>query len=503
MHLLQEDGDRTDCRHVIAGKENPRTVPGLPTCSAQDHLKALLIYSHAEADAEAVLCCLRQRFRCEVLYPEQDVSRLRRRRFEYIFASLEALEQTGPDAVAGYKKLAADYPTAKIVVSGPHERLRAVVRLVQAGASDYLTSPVVPAEVDLVTAGIEEAEALRQEVGHLRERTWKNDRALTESHSRLMSETLRKVAVVSATNSSVLLTGETGTGKGVLARFLHRQSPRASKPFVAVHCGAIPEALLESELFGHEKGAFTGATRRKRGKFEVAHTGTIFLDEIGTVSPATQVKLLHILQERTLQRLGGEEDIPVDVRIISATNEDLAAKAADGSFRTDLFYRLNVFPIHIPALRERLEDLALLIGFFLERMNLQSQRDVQGIHAEVLAAFRRYDWPGNIRELENLLERAYILEEGNVLGPDGFPAELFDPGTAMKQIMPIDFSQRLANVRRETTDLVEREYLAVLLERCQGRIGRAARSAGISERQLHKLMVKHSIRKEVFRKKSE
>ncbi len=313
-----------------------------------------------------------------------------------------------------------------------------------------------------------------------------------------MQAVLRKVATVAPTESTVLFTGETGTGKTVLARILHYQSLRRKHPFVSVQCSAVAEGLLESELFGHEKGAFTGAIRRKPGKFELAQHGSIFLDEIGTISATAQIKLLKVLEEKEFQRVGGEETIHCDVRIIAATNSDLKQLILEGTFRSDLYYRLNVFPIEVPPLRERREDIPLLVDAFLQRLDKVYRKRIFGLEPAVLEAFQRYAWPGNVRELENLIERAYILESGSVLRAENFPSDLF--GTAAPPPPAgIDASRPLRDFRAEWTRHAEAAYLRALLQRHSGRIASSARAAGIGVRQLHKLLARHGIRKEEFR----
>jgi len=284
-----------------------------------------------------------------------------------------------------------------------------------------------------------------------------------------------------------------------VARAMHRLSVRQENPFIVINCGAIPENLLESELFGHEKGAFTGAVRRQLGKFEVAKGGTIFLDEIGTITPSAQIKLLQILQDGIFQRIGGEETIEADVRVIAATNTDLKEMCDAGTFRTDLYYRLNVFPIEIPPLRERAEDMEQLIEVFLARLNKFSPRNIRAVHPEVLDAFKKYHWPGNIRELQNLIERAYIIEKSPVLTKESFPGELFDASVSHSPVAPLDITLTLAEVRRNALDDIERSYLKQLLTAHCGRIKDTARRAGVSNRQLFTLMKRLGLRKEEFK----
>ena len=307
-----------------------------------------------------------------------------------------------------------------------------------------------------------------------------------------------KLKSVATTNSTVLISGETGTGKGVLARLIHRHSNRKDAQFISVHCGAIPDTLLESELFGHEKGAFTSAVKRKLGKFEIADRGTIFLDEIGTITPAAQIKLLQVLQDGIFQRVGGEVTIHTDVRIIAATNMDLKQMCEEGQFRKDLYYRLNVFPIEVPLLMERSEDIPHLAMMFLDRMNKLNTKAITGISPAVMEALVHYPWPGNIRELENLIERAYILETGPVLHPDSFPGEIFEYGSSDLEVTRVNAGS-LAYVRKKGIEEIEKNYLMDLLNETMGRIKQAAEIAGITTRQLHKLMTKYNLHKEDYK----
>jgi transcriptional regulator with GAF, ATPase, and Fis domain len=313
-----------------------------------------------------------------------------------------------------------------------------------------------------------------------------------------MREVYQKANLVASTRTTVLLTGETGVGKSTLARYIHLNSGSRDKPFLAINCGAIPENLIESELFGHEKGAFTGAVSRKTGRFEQAHGGTIFLDEVGTLSQSAQVKLLYFMQDRIFQRVGGTKDIHVDVRIIAATNADLRSLCVGDMFRQDLMYRLNVFPIEIPPLRERTEDIPLMAANILARLKQVLPGQVEGITREVIEAFENYSWPGNVRELENLLERALILETSTMLTPMSFPPQLFihNPGPE-NELINIDLP--LSQVRKIHTEAIEKQYLQQLLIKNRGKIRDSARQAGIGERQLNKLMSKYGLDKKEFK----
>ena len=325
---------------------------------------------------------------------------------------------------------------------------------------------------------------------------------VTQTLNPAMQDVLRKVCAVAGTETTVLVTGETGTGKNVLARIIHYNSRRRDHPFVSVQCSAVPETLLESELFGHEKGAFTGAIRRKPGKFELACEGTIFLDEIGTVLPSAQVRLLQILEEREFHRVGGEETVRADVRVIAATNSDLQQLIRTGNFRSDLYYRLNVFPIEVPPLRDRREDIPTLVDVFIRRLEKVYRKSVSGIEPEVMEAFQGYSWPGNIRELENLLERAFVLENSPVLRMENFPADLFR-SPLQRVLSGPDTSQPLRKVREDSIREVEAAYLRAILRKHDGRIRESADNAGVGVRQMHKLLTRHGIDKDDFKKEQD
>lgn len=324
-----------------------------------------------------------------------------------------------------------------------------------------------------------------------------------------MQRFMKLVERVAGADSSLLIEGETGVGKERLARAIHAASRRRSGPFLAVNCAAIPEGLLESELFGHEQGAFTGASRSRRGYFELAHGGTLFLDEIGEVPLHLQAKLLRVLEDHAVLRVGGERSIKVDVRVITATNRDLAEEARAQRFRSDLYFRLAVVTLAIPPLRERLEDIPDLVSRFLGELSAQLGRSVPGICDEALVALSRYAWPGNVRELINVLERALLLAPGDTITIDDLPRAISDVSSpprpdedaaGLVAAVPSSLSDRpLREARRVIVDAFERRYLEELLRRTGGRIGDAARQAGINERSLYDLMQRHGLRKEDFR----
>ena len=426
---------------------------------------------------------------------------LRDKRYDFIFVDLTILRASmpGDDYSAGFEPFRKLYATIQIIVLAPKNMVGEAIKAKLSGASDFITYPINPAEVRHITESIQESLILESELDYLRDQFWEKDSLeVIQTKSPKMKELFDKIRSVAPTKSAVLLVGETGTGKSLFAKLIHRHSNRRNDQFISVHCGAIPDTLLERELFGHEKGAFTGAIRRKLGKFEIAHGGTIFLDEIGTLTPAAQIKLLQVLQDGTIQRVGGEETIKVDVRVISATNADLEKMCENGLFRKDLYYRLNVFPIEIPPLREREEDISQLAKGFLKRMNRINTKTVNGIHPKVLNALINYSWPGNIRELENLIERAYILEPSSELSPESFPIELMEIDSGSSGT-PHDRHLSLAQVRKKGIEDIERTYLKELLANNNGRIRTTAEMAGITTRQLHKLMVKYGLRKETFK----
>ncbi len=432
---------------------------------------------------------------------ENGLKMLQKRRIDLIFADLDLLRSEFPKE--NYQNILQPFwrfsPSADIIIMTEPILIREAVMAVKAGAGDYLTYPLNSAEIKFVTEHLYRARKKDSELDYLRDQFWETEsHEIVRTRSPLMKQVFDKLRSAAPTKTTVMLYGETGVGKGIMAGLVHRHSNRKNQPFISLHCGAIPDTLMESELFGHEKGAFTGAVKRKLGKFEIAQEGTLFLDEIGTVTPAAQIKLLQVLQDRTFQRVGGEEVIKADVRIIAASNTDLKTTSEAGSFRKDLYYRLNVFPVEIPPLRDRLNDIPLLVEYFLKRLNLYYAKSVHGIHPAVMEAFECYHWPGNIRELENLVERAYILESTRILTPDSFPAELFDQKDTPPQLL-FDTGMTLAAVRQKGVESIERRYLEKVLTRHRGRIKESAGEAGISTRQMHKLLTKYRINKDSFK----
>jgi DNA-binding NtrC family response regulator len=467
-------------------------------------MRSMLVACQDLVACKAIKTCFQSEYRVNfVTTRESSFEAFKKMRYEFFFIDVELL-QTGsasldlngqPDYKSALEPFWQVFPTAEIVVMSSQQKIRDAVMAVKAGASNYITYPMDVNELRHIIESIYKSMLIKSELDYFRDKFWRSDLLeLVETDCPGMKKVFEKIRSVAPMKTTVLLTGETGTGKGLLAKLVHHHSKRAQERFITVNCGAIPDTLVESELFGHEKGAFTDADRRKLGKFETAQKGTIFLDEIGTITPSAQIKLLQVLQDRTFQRVGGQVTINADVRIIAATNANLSQMSTDGLFRKDLYYRLSVFPIEVPPLRERIEDIPHLAEVFLSRLNKQYLKHIHGIDPRVLEAFKRYSWPGNIRELENLTERAYVLESSPMLTPASFPNELFNPDVSDPYLF-MDVSLPLSEIRCQTTEM----YLKKLLASNRGRIQESAVAAGISSRQLHKLMTKYGIRKEDFR----
>lgn len=328
------------------------------------------------------------------------------------------------------------------------------------------------------------------------------------TNSPAMKDFLRTARRIASRDSTVLLLGETGVGKGLLARSLHNESPRAAGPFVSVNCGAVPEPLLEAQLFGHERGAYTGADRARRGYFELAQAGTLFLDEIAEVPRHLQVKLLGVLEERRVRPVGAEHSIPIDIRLIAATNRDLPLETKEGRFRSDLFYRLNVVTLTLPALRERHEDIAEIAQSYVEHFRVRMASDVKGLSAEALETLLRYPWPGNIRELANAIERAVIMAVGSEIEVKDLAVDLQEIAPALargpslralEKADPAWLQSTWSDVRRQVLEATEIRYLSSLLADANGRVGETAKRAGMDPRSLHEKMRKYGLRKEDFR----
>ncbi len=380
------------------------------------------------------------------------------------------------DGLGLLRELRRRVPEAIAVVMTAYADVDAAVDAMRLGAADFLKKPFDLEELFVRMDEWLERKQLREENRRLRARV----RAIESGHELIGQHPeirrLRETAALLADSpSTVLITGESGSGKEVLAHLIHKLGPRADKPFVAVNCGAIPEDLLESELFGHVKGAFTGAVRNRPGRFELAQGGTIFLDEIGEMSPKLQVKLLRVLQERRIEPVGGDRSIPVDVRVIAATNRDLEKAIEAGEFREDLFYRLNVIPLRLPPLRERGDDVLLLAEHFIERFNARLGTDIRGIAPEARELMLAYRWPGNVRELQNLVERVATLKREGLIEAGDLPSRMLDPGRQVRQdvLPPLDGVERID--LKALVDEFETRLILHALERCGWNKNKAAR----------------------------
>ncbi len=388
---------------------------------------------------------------------------------------LTDLKMPGLDGIAFMEKARAAAPGAVFVVMTAFGTINSAVDAVKKGAENYLTKPLDFEALAAVIMRAMEKARLLQETRQLRDRLReRNAFSHIVSDDPKMTAVLDLVAQVGPSKASVLITGESGTGKELIAEAIHLASPRGEKPFVRLHCAALAEGLLESELFGHERGAFTGAVARREGRFKQADGGTLFLDEIGEIPMGTQVKLLRFLQERTFERVGGNETLKVDVRVLAATNRDLKAEIERGHFREDLYYRLNVIAIELPPLRDRKGDVPALASFFLRRYAEENGRTIEGFSGDSLALLTAYAWPGNVRELENVIERAVVLSDGTQIEAKHLPPSLAPQGDRGGP-PPIPGS---------TIQELERYAILKTLEACGGSTSKAALLLGVSTRKI-------------------
>ena len=460
-------------------------------------MKHILVVSHKNEIVDQIRSSLNRD--CIIEKAENTdnaVKNLSRGHYDLICIDIETFAHS--DVVSGFQNAAALYksidPDCRAILISADGNLSD--KNIIGPVNDFVTpGPENMNQAIQIKEYIREQEIIQSELDYLRKEFWQTDaREIVRTNNPEMEKVFDQIRSVAPTKTTVLLYGETGTGKGVLANLIHRHSNREKGQFISVHCGAIPDTLLESELFGHEKGSFTGAFKRKLGKFEIASKGTIFLDEISTITQSAQIKLLQVLQDGTFSRVGGEAVFKTEARFIAATNMDLKKMCDAGIFRKDLYYRLNVFPIEIPPLRKRREDIPILIETFVSRLNKTMQKRIQHVHPDVIDAMKAYEWPGNIRELENLMERAFILETSSELTPESFPAELFN-GRRSAAVFKVDTALSLSEARRLAIDAFERQFIKTLLSRNRGKINKSAEEAGISTRQFHKLLIKHGIQK--------
>jgi DNA-binding NtrC family response regulator len=397
------------------------------------------------------------------------------------------IQMPGIDGIETLKRIRDDEPRIPVVMMSAHGTIEKAVQSMKLGAYDFITKPFASDRLLVTVRNALTTSSLRQEIDALRSELksryqFKN----IIGQSGKMQEVFRALEKVINSNVTVLIQGESGTGKELIARAIHYHSPtRNNKPFVAVNCSALPESLLESELFGHEKGSFTGATGRRIGKFEVANGGTIFLDEIGLMTQATQAKVLRILQEREFERVGGNEMVKVDVRVISATNKDLEEAIKTGEFREDLYYRIAVFPIKLPPLRERKEDIPLIAAHFLDKYTKQESKEIEGIAPDALELLMAYNWPGNVRELENCIERAVVLATTREITPKDLPNSVRAIGE--KKIYESD------NTLSSWIEKLEEDALRNALLENGGNISQTAKKLGIGRATIYRKAKKYGL----------
>lgn len=398
--------------------------------------------------------------------------------FETIFADIK---MPGMDGLELLDKIKEKYPETIVIIITAHGSIESAIQAMKTGASDYLLKPFKPELLSLVMEKISHQKRLESDYRYLRghlEQITRFDNIIGES--RPMRDIFNIIPEVSKSDSSILLTGETGTGKELIAKAIHAKSNRSKRPFIAINCGAIPDSLLESELFGHKKGAFTGAIQSRKGFLEVVSGGTLFLDEIGEISSKMQIDLLRVLEEKKVTRMGTTQSIDVDFRLISATRRDLEKEIAKDNFREDFFYRVNVINIHIPPLRKRKDDIPLLINHFLEKYSQETSKRVDHLSQEALERLTDYKWPGNIRELENAVERAVVLSKSRTLHTKDFPF--------LRASSP-------ALSKMSTLLEMEKSYILESLGRCNWNITQASKNLGINRVTLHKKINRYNLKK--------
>jgi nitrogen regulation protein NR(I) len=408
------------------------------------------------------------------------------------------LKMPGLDGMGLLKRLSIDYPDVPVVMITAHGSVENAVEAVKLGAFDYLEKPFEQEQIRQVVAKAINTYALSRKDARPEEPS-ERGRFRLVGQSPAIRQIYAVVEKVANTPSTVLISGESGTGKELIARALHENSKRHAGPFIKINCAAIPKTLMESELFGYDKGAFTGAVGAKPGRFELAHGGTLFLDEIGEIPVEMQVKLLRVLQESEFERVGGIKTIKVDVRLVTATNRDLLEEIGAGNFREDLFYRLNVVPIQIPPLRERREDIPLLADHFIAKFNERLKKQIVAISPEAVEQLVAYNWPGNIRELENLMERTILFCEGPEIRVSDLPPEIVGTSVAASAAAAVDGEARpaagsLKEAVRAETERVERELIQRALDATGGNVTQAARKLKISRKSLQTKMKELGLR---------
>lgn len=427
---------------------------------------------------------------------EQALARLSAQPVDILLADMK---MPGTDGITLYEMARKMDSNMSCIIMTGYGTISSAVEAIRKGVTDYLQKPFEP---EAMFAALEKAlreRRMRQEIRDLRrEVVQRYSFGNIVGKNQKMQHIYDLIRSTAPTDARVLITGETGVGKELVAKAIHFNSERKDRPFVGINCGALSENLLESELFGHEKGAFTGAFRMKKGKFEYASGGTIFLDEIGDISTSMQVKLLRVLQEKSFERVGGNDPIHVDVRIISATNQDIKEKIQSGRFRLELFYRLNVIPIHIPPLRERIEDIPLLVRHFLHIFNKRMNKQIREVSERAMRELMEYDWPGNVRELENVLERSFVITNGDVIDRVVFSKDLRLGlgGRGCMDGLDIDIPFKVA--RSVVLAQFEKSYLAEAFKRYGGNVSKVAKATNINPRTLWRKVKAYQLDKKHF-----
>jgi two-component system NtrC family response regulator len=420
--------------------------------------------------------------------PEMGLAYLEESEVDVVITDMKMPKMTGKEVLEHVKKA---YPHVPVIIMTAFGSIEGAVEAMRVGAFDYVTKPFANDELMLTVAKAAKFATTQRENIFLR-KSLEERYAVHQviGRSKAMGQVLELVDRAAPSRSTVLIMGESGTGKELIAKAIHYASPRKDKPFVSVNCMALNPGVLESELFGHEKGSFTGAVAKRRGRFEMANRGTLLLDEIGELSAELQVKLLRVLQERTFERVGGTESVEVDIRIVAATNKDLQAAVAAGTFREDLFYRLNVVRIDMPALRERREDIPLLAWHFLRKYTEENGKNVHGFTPEAMDALTGYEWPGNVRQLQNVVERCVVLASGELIGVEDLPAEVRDEETQYKSA--VDLLPVRINLG-ETLEKIEAALVRRALARTDFVQVKAAEMLGVSKSLLQYKLKKYNI----------
>jgi len=412
------------------------------------------------------------------------IAAVEKRFYDLILMDVRMTLVSGIEALKRIKEISPGIP---VIIMTAYASVSTAVEALKSGAYDYLTKPLDIDELKILINKALRHKQLEKENIYLREQLKDRfDFSKIIGQSSVMHKLLESIAIVAPTEATVLIIGESGTGKELIANAIHQNSPRKEKPLIKVNCAALPEALLESELFGHEKGAFTGALTRRQGRFQLAHKGSIFLDEIAEMAPQTQAKILRVLQEREFEPVGSSNTVRVDTRVITATNKNLEEEIKEGHFREDLFYRINVVTLNIPPLRERREDIPLLTDFFLKQYAEKNRRLIKGFTPKAIDILMRYDWPGNVRELANMVERSVIMVRGDMITPDEFSDTLRALDPEMKK------SEIGLTPGRSLKD-VEKEMILMTLEDTEGNRTHAAKILGISRRTLQLKLKEYGI----------